>query len=844
MKLVRLGAIGLLLAMPASAFGQARKDPPDPQPVPIPVPADNGIAVSPPKIYDDRTLQLMMLDLAGRLNEVTGFDRASIVSKFGALQGYSSSQTSFGVQVTGRPVPGTESTIVTGTPSVVTTTATQYPGTTETVPSNTSTAKTTAGAFTPGAPALPTYGSPTAPTAFSVSAIDALNEQVQLNYELMNLRLLLGGALSDDYMGNGIGRRHITFGFPISVDAPRRYRNAVAEVTVTICNPDSAMEGTPILQNVLPKEKTYNVASLVSRSSSLGVGAILANVVSIGGSFLQGRQTYYVVRDQDTIALQRIKPLRQAMCSLPDEQSEGRPAGEADSVSFAWQFRPVLGRPTIQQGMRQTFAQIAFPPGYSAVDAATVTITVTTCWRKYDRKTGTAGDYIKGSCNEYGSRETQAAFSTTRIDWLTSRDNNDGTLTAIVGGTYPPGTRVGFGDLSSGPGNLGFSNVAGRLRFTTPLQLIATRGARIMSPDGSEREIASDEPFIHRARDGMVTLAGKFGANASIDIAGKIYALNPHLDRMRVVNWPEAKGDGAGGSITDLRNGTVIRADGSRCSLFESVAATTGSARLTAVVAPFSDSQVKITLPVVVCPEFGPRSGGPYPPVAVMAGRAYGLTDSPFIERNNSQITFLAPRAALQGQTTLVLKRLLAGSDYDVTYQLRYAIGATAGISIFSTVDDEVTFAVRGSQMSRAKIVRPASINVDVIDDTLLMFTMKKSDVGKYKAILLSIDNGAPTLLTLPAVKEPEGSKKPTLKDGASVSQSVPEPVVITGTNLKSVVAVQYLGKALPITRAASGESITITQIPQEMLLGEGMVSLRILFSDDTAQDYDLAVTP
>lgn len=801
--------------------------------------ADNGITVAPPKIYDDRTLQIMLMDLADQLSDVAGVDRASITSKFGNLQGYESRQQAFSAQLSGPAMPGFERTIVQGQPSTVVTTAGQYPGTTDTTPGETVTTKTTAGAFAPPSVALPTYGAGAAPGALSVSSIDTLNEQVQLNYELMNLRLLLGGSLSDDYVGDGIGRRHVTFGFPISVDAPKRYRKALAEVTVTICNPQTDVVGTPVLQNLLPREKTYNVASLVSSSSQLGAGAVLANVVSIGGSFMQGRQTYHVVRDQDTIALHRSEPLPNARCSTAGSKPTTG-ASSPNNISFAWQFRPVLGRSTIQQGMRQTFAQVAFPPGSKIPDSSFLTIFTRTCWRTYDRRTGSAGDYVKGSCRNSDPIPTQIEFRTTRIDRVTTTDNGDGTLTAIVKGTYPAGTRVGFGDLVSGPGNIGFSNTAGRLRFTSPLQLVATRGARIISSDGTEREISSEEKAVEKVADDSAVLAGRFDVGTKLRVDGTEFALARFNDRTKVVGWrPRSDAD----TIAGVRKGLIERPDGSTCRVPNDPEEDEHVRDEPATVSPFSDGLVKITLPIVICPEFGPRVGGPFPLVAVMAGKAYGLTDAPFIQQNSKEIAFLAPRSSLQGQTSLVLKRLFAGPEYAVRYELKYGLGSTAGISVFAVDESDVTFAVRGSQLNRARIIRPAGINMEIIDDTLLMFTIPKDRLNGVKSVLLALDRGATVLLNLPVLNQ-EPNRKPSVKDGARVSRTVPQPIVIGGTNLKSVVAVNYLGRPLPFTRAANGESVTITQIPPEMILGEGVIPLRILFADETAQDYDLEIVP
>jgi hypothetical protein len=102
------------------------------------------------------------------------------------------------------------------------------------------------------------------------------------------------------------------------------------------------------------QEKTYNVASIVSSSTSIG-GGVVAGVLNASAGFLRGHQTYYMVKDLDALAIPRPSAMQ---CKQQNFDSGIAPS---NALTFAWQFRPVLGEKVVRDGTRQTFAQISLP---------------------------------------------------------------------------------------------------------------------------------------------------------------------------------------------------------------------------------------------------------------------------------------------------------------------------------------------------------------------------------------------------------------------------------------------------------------------------------------------------
>jgi len=304
-----------------------------------------GIHVGQPKVYDTRTLTLMLEELNAQLTRVSVVDQAKLAAAIGALQGIEVRESSAGVTASLiRPynTSKTEGDKVT---------------TTETVPEPKIPWNMDLGTFAPIGPSSPNYG---------VAAQDLLGEQVNLQYQIFNLRMLLDRSLTDRIAGNQT-KLSAVIGVPISLDPPRQALDSAAIVTVRVIRRpkegESSKYGEVSLIAQMPQEKTFNAAALSRKSNAFGAAAV-AKVVHVGFSSIKRGQTYFLYRDTDTIAL------------------EGR---DEHGPFFGWQFRPVLGRRSVSAGKRQMFAVVALPDADEGDDQFPVDVEVTTRWVKYQR---------------------------------------------------------------------------------------------------------------------------------------------------------------------------------------------------------------------------------------------------------------------------------------------------------------------------------------------------------------------------------------------------------------------------------------------------------------------------
>jgi hypothetical protein len=436
----------------------------------------NGIEVGEPKIYDDASLRMMLDATRAKLAGMSGLDQGSLIAGLGNVSGATISQTQIGFQA-GPPTPASIATTNTGPTSSTTTNGnlpaqnTTVAGTTTIATQPTTQTVTTSNGATTTPPTVPAGLAFTPPASVSPSSLDLLNEQMQLSYEMTSLQLLLEGALSDRFVASQrFVKPRVTLGFPISLRAPSAYRDAVAVVEVEVESISKTLANEPpSITALLPREKTYNVAAMTDRTTSIGAGALIG-MIGVSGSFVQGHKTLYLVEDQDTVALQRPSDPR-----------------KPNAASFLWEFHPVLGQHFVRSGMKQTFVQIAMPT-LSSVDCFG-RIRVRTYWRHFDQREGTTGAVIAESVLASTRTFPIPRFDLApRVNDIKYTDLGDGTVLVSVSGNFLAGTYVQLGPTRYDPGkNLVVEDTG--LRFVAPVAGLARWTGHVIARSGAQSDL-------------------------------------------------------------------------------------------------------------------------------------------------------------------------------------------------------------------------------------------------------------------------------------------------------------------------------------------------------------------
>lgn len=345
----------------------------------------NGIAVGRPKVFDNRTLTIMIESLSDTLRGLQFIDQKSVAAALGNFQGSTVTDSAFGLSVTGPSLPGIskENTIGT-TPGQITTKNTDATGASTSVtkndPSATSVTTNDKTTTTQAAqsPSAPTLANPVTDLgvnlAYGQNSGDLLLDQVNLTYQIFNLRMILERSLSDRLWQTGRARRQAVLGFNVSIEPPSYAVDAAAVVEVTIEAPAGAA-GAVSLVAMMPQERTYNAAALNSKTNAFS-GSAVSKVVNVGVASRRSQKTMYLYRDNDTIAVENMA------------RADGNP------LQFGWVFRPVLGRRSVAPGMRQMFAVIALPDDNGDLNdaplaAVAIKASVRTYWKRYQRSTMT-----------------------------------------------------------------------------------------------------------------------------------------------------------------------------------------------------------------------------------------------------------------------------------------------------------------------------------------------------------------------------------------------------------------------------------------------------------------------
>jgi hypothetical protein len=349
-------------------------------------PVENGIHVGEPKIYDTRSLTLMLDALADSLRKNTSFiDPKALAQALGNLQGFSSQDFSQAFSANGAVGPNAASVFsganaaANATPATATTTT---PNVSITVsPTLNAAAPATAAPASaatppgPAAPALPALQTPPNFTPnFGENAGDLLSDEVNLTYQYDNIRMMLEQSLTDRIQ-NGQARLQAVVGFDIDIEPMDSAKDAAATVEITLsvsdCGklPPAECAAAPLsLVAIMPEEGSHNAATLSQKANAFG-GALASAVYSVGYSVQKRSQVFYLYRDMDTVSYQK-------------------PGGDAQTMVFGWQFRPVLGRHSVAAGTRHMLAVLALPAqdlGNAAkLDPPHLSAKVNTYWTRYD----------------------------------------------------------------------------------------------------------------------------------------------------------------------------------------------------------------------------------------------------------------------------------------------------------------------------------------------------------------------------------------------------------------------------------------------------------------------------
>jgi hypothetical protein len=687
-----------------------------------------GISVEQPKVYDDTLLQQMLQSAQARLAAIQALDQASIVGRLGSVVGATQRVSSFGLSAQGPSLPGTAITANDATGNTVA--VTDSTGTSSTVTSNlpTRSVVTTFPQASPPAVSAP-VPSTSLPTSYSVSSSDVLNEQMQLTYEIANLRLLLDGPLSDRFDKSGTNvKPRVTLGFPIKLEPDKRYKDAVAVVEVEIQRDRGSENGKtieddpPAITALMPREKTYNVASVSDRSTSIG-GGVVTQLLGVSASFLRGRKTYYLVQDQDTVAL-----------TFEPENNDKK-----ERVGFMWQFRPVLGQEYVRSGLKQTFVQLAFLKAENPQNFGFAH--VRTYWRRYDREKGIVKEVLPNSLREYDEAYTIPKYrlvpGSRDIGFAVSdlEDLGGGQMLVSVVRSFLSGTYVRIGGTIIGQGSPNFTFEQDRIRFAAPIADLATKEVKIVGRDGTEEPLLMENvcPSDLKIDDGDVEIKTVDQANS--------------LVKVKIKDECHFRYEFSARNNVKI-NPLLVLVIGNRVFGYSD--------------APIQRDAKSLSLSAVV-------------PTALLVANPKLVVKSLFQRRNHEVSIDITGKFGPAGSNT------------------QYLLSQTERLIPLGKSDDSFKFVLYGNRLKDIKILEPKgvkdpqSIGVPPVDEyTVKLIELKPEQIVGRKYLLLWRAGEHPFLVEIPAEAKAD---KPGLKAIERVTVGADE-VVVEGEGLKDLIKV------------------------------------------------------
>lgn len=299
----------------------------------------------------------------------------------------------------------------------------------------------------------------------------------------------------------------------------------------------------------------------------------------------------------------------------------------------------------------------------------------------------------------------------------------------------------------------GFENTGANLRFTSPAQLLGSRGARLISPDGTDRDVlltgGQDEPaqslndapvpddsiyvpwdatYLPVVRDGAQTITA-VRRTGGISFKRPLGSDREWKSRLRFIPYGSEERDA--------------------CHL-----PFAGAPEQQAFVHSFNDTTAQVTIPLGQCSEVAPQEL-PRMYVALLAGRSYGLSDSPFYSAAARKLTFLISKASLVGHDRLQLRRLFLDNQYVADYRLVSPAVAYTGVTVAQSTKLGAVLALTGSRLTDAEFQFPWRRAVTCCD-TFTLVSLTNRELSSVKQLVLAPkDESTPILIPIPSVSTP-----------------------------------------------------------------------------------------
>ncbi len=745
---------------------------------------EQSIVVGPPKLFDVRELENMLRAAEAQLSQLSAFDAQRITAATGNLQGGRYAESAFGLQATTLPTPATTDSsqsvtgTTTGTSLTTVTSATPSVTTSDTATASeqlTDTSQTTVASVAPAISAPPTPSSAFATAAtFGLSGRDLLAEQMSLTHQIVNLRLLLKSSLSDRMELGGTDwlkvakeiedrkepstlRAPTLLGFQIWLDPARAHRKAVAEITVEVRTKGG---GHLLLMSQIPEKDTYNVATIRKKAKSIGLGAI-ANVVNLGVAGSGKQETFYIVKDTDTVSFQH---------------SDGR----SESITFGWQFRPVLGRHVVNPGMRQVFVELSLPDW----TLTELEIEVSSRWRRFrtNQRASTVGKAIgdprthhRSALQVPGSGELDHHFKPLPNRTPRWKHLGGGTVQVTVEGRFPPGTRVRLGDRILASQDA-FVFAEHRLQFVAKAAELLTLPADLVGPYGVQRPLAlkppSGLPLTLSVGAAAVTKVDTLRSTGRLELS-EVKGLPANCHPLIEV----------GGVILGLERPLV---PGGQC-----------------------------------CPD-GQSIFADVPTSALLVDHEVALIE-----------LFWGPTASLRATADLDHRDLFKSDGKIVTlFKGKNESGkkfARWHITGRSFKPETIKVEIGKQTVKGGEGWTATSLTLDVLDDWL-------EGVG-YVVVR---QNSVTELIALKAPKK--ASAKPTLELVSRIAQGDSKDVTIRGTHLDSIAELKYEGWTLSFKLADDKKSMQV-RLTEAITEKPGQKQLSVVLRDETSQPFVVTVS-